>query len=320
MGLEVAIAVILAAAIAVPHLLPLHAATPGTAAAVWFFALALRALAAVGAAAFVFVYLPQTETFAAAADWCWALVTHHLGLSGHPLAHAAVVLPALTIACTLLWVLFGLTRAGVALWLLLARRSLGRGPMGSIVVAGGEVMVAATGIGRARVVVSEEALGAMDSDELEASVAHELGHIRRRHRPLLLLASGFGGLARLLPGTRTAQRGLAFSLERDADEYAVRATRDPLALASAICKAARPRMAAPALVALGGGGRVALRLGYLVGEAKPGGAVLHRSTQVLAATLAAITFALVVTMPGWALASPSAQGAADPAAPSCPQH
>lgn len=320
MELELAIAVIVATAIAVPHLMPLHAASPGTAAAIWFFALALRALAAVGAAAFVFGYLPQTETFAAMADWCWALVTHHLGLSGHPLAHAAVVLPALTIACTLLWVLVGLTRAGVALWLLLARRSLGRGPMGSIVVAGGDVIVAATGIGRARVVVSQEALGAMDSDELEASVAHELGHIRRRHRPLLLLASGFGGLARLLPGTRAAQRGLAFSLERDADEYAVRATSDPLALASAICKAARPAQAAPALVRLGGGGRVGLRLSYLVGDAKPGGLLLDRSTRALAMVLAAIAVALVVSAPAWALAPPAEQGAGDPATPTCRGH
>lgn len=317
--MEVAIALALACAIALPHALPLHAARPGSAGAAWFFALALRALTAVGAAAFVLIYLPRTDAFKAAAEWCWALVSHHLGLSGHPLAHAAVVLPALAIACTLLWVIFGLVRAGVALWLLLARRSVGYGPMGSIVVDGDDVMVAATGVGRARVVVSRKALGVLDAEELEASVAHELGHIRRRHRPLLLLASAFAGLARVLPGTRAALAGFTFSLERDADDYAVRATRDPLALASAICKAAQPPEA-PGLVALGGGGRVALRLGYLVGEARPGGVVLERSTRLLAVLLAAITIALFATLPAWALASPRAQGAADPATRSCSEH
>lgn len=317
---EVAIAVVVAFGVAVPHLLPLHAASPGTAAAVWFFALALRAIAAVGAAMYVFVYLPQTDVFEAAAEWCWALVSHHLGLSGHPLAHAAVVVPALAIACTLLWVLFGLARAGLALWLLLARRSLGRGPMGSIVVEGRGVIVAATGMGRARVVVSRDALGALDREELEASMAHEFGHLRRGHRPLLVLGTAFGGLARLLPGTRAAQRGLAFSLERDADEYAVRATRNPLALASAICKAARPATAGTALVALGGGTRVALRLRYLVGDATPGGAWLERSARLLAVLLAAITLFFVVSVPAWALGSSATLGDADPATFGCSDH
>lgn len=314
---ELEIALGVASAVAVPHLMPLQATRPGTAAAVWFFGLCVRALAAIGSAIFVLVYLPRTGLFQVVAGWCWAVVTHHLGLSGHPFAHAAVVLPALAIACTLLWVLFGLARAGVALRILLARRSLGHGPMGSIVVDGGGVMVAAT-LGRARVIISREALRTLDSEELEASVAHELGHIRRRHRPLLLLGCACGGVARLLPGTRAAQRGLAFSLERDADEYAVRATRDPLALASAICKAAHT--APRTLVALGGGGRVALRLRYLVGDARPGGALLERSMQLLAATLAAIALTLVVTLAAWTLASPASGAVAHPATFSCPGH
>jgi hypothetical protein len=45
-------------------------------------------------------------------------------------------------------------------------------------------------------------------------------------------------LGRPVPGTRAALRGLLLSLDRDADEFAVARTGDPLALASAICKVA----------------------------------------------------------------------------------
>ena len=41
-----------------------------------------------------------------------------------------------------------------------------------------------------------------------------------------------------MPGTKDALQRLQFCLERDADEYAVDRTRNPIALASAICKAA----------------------------------------------------------------------------------
>ncbi len=289
--------------IALPHFLPLHAVAPRTAVTVWLSALALRALVALAMAAFIFLYVPQTDTFGAVADWCWSLVSHHLGLSGHPLAHAAVILPALAIAGSLLWVLFGLVRGALALRLLLARRSLGEGPYGSMVVHGDEILVAVTGVGRARVVISHSALGAMDREELEASVAHELGHIRRRHRPLLLIGSAFKGLGRLLPGTGAAERELSFHLERDADEYAVRSTQAPLALASAICKASTAREGSAVLPALGGSGRVSLRLDYLVGARRPAGVLLERSTRVLAALTASLVLALGGTLPAWATAS-----------------
>ncbi len=313
------IALVLVLAIAAPHVAPLHAVAPRTASAVWFFALALRALVAIGTAIFVFVYVPQTEVFGAAADWCWAIVSHHLGLSAHPLAHAATVLPALAITASLLWVLFGLVRAAVALRVLLVQRSLGEGPMGSVVVEEDDVFVAVTGVGRARIVVSRTALGAMDREELAASVAHELGHIRRRHRPLLLLGSAFTGLGRLLPGSRAAERELRFSLERDADEYAVRKTRDPLALASAICKASGAQAPASATVGLGGRGRVTLRLEYLVGSGPRRGAVLERSMRLLAAFLAAITLVLAAAVPAWAVANPGGEPGAVPGH-GCPEH
>ncbi len=308
-ALELGVALVLPAAIVVPHLLPIHRVAPATAAAVWLLALALRALVAIGGALFVFVYLPQTGLFHAIADLCLhevvPLVTAHVELSGHPFAHLAVVLPGLALAASLLWMLFALARAWVALRLHLRRRALGEGPQGTMVVADSEVIVAVPGVGRSRVVVSEAALGAMDDEELRASLAHERGHLRRRHRPLLLLCSLLAASGRLLPGTAAAKRQLVFSLERDADEYAVRTTGDPLALASAICKAAGSATR-PALAALAGKGGVTLRLEYLTSEdASRCGRRLERSARLLATALAALTLGLAITLPGWALAAPS---------------
>lgn len=306
--LELGVALVLPVAIGLPHALPLHRVAPITAAGIWLLSLALRALVALGGAVFLFVYLPQTGLFQALARWCLhqlvPLVATHLGFSGHPLAHLAVVLPGLALAFSLVWLFFGLARGWIGLRRLLGR-AIGEGPWGSTVVPDERILVAVTGIGPRRILVSERALCAMDSDELEASVAHELGHIRRRHRPVLLLASVLAALGRPIPGTRRAERELAFSLERDADEFAVVRTRDPLALASAICKAAAGA-SSPALTALGGRGRTTLRVEHLLGGGqRQCGVALERMARAVAATLAVLTLALAVTLPAWALAAPS---------------
>lgn len=306
--LELGVAFVLPVAIALPHALPLHRAAPLSAGSVWLLALVLRALVSLGGALFLFVYLPRTGVFRALAEWCLhqmlPLVATHLGFSGHPLAHVAMILPGLALALSLLWLCFGLTRGWLALRRLLGKTT-GEGPWGSTVVPDERILVAVTGLGQGRILVSERALGEMDPAELEASVAHEFGHIHRRHRPLLLLASVLAALARPLPGTRRAERELAFSLERDADEYAVRHTRDPLALASAICKAATGGRT-PALAALGGRGRTTLRIEYLLaGAQRPRSAALERTARCLATGLATLALALALTLPSWAAAAPS---------------
>lgn len=321
--LELVVALGLPAAIAAPHLLPLDRTTPIWAARLWLCALALRALTAVGVALFVLVYLPQTGAFRALAEWCFhdvlPVLATQLGLSGHPLAHAAAVLPGLALAASLVWLAAGLARA----WLALRRRlagTLGQGPLGSTVVHGEHILVAATRLGRGRIIVSEAALRSMDVGELAASVAHEHGHLRRYHRQLLLAASALAALGRVLPGTRAAERELAFQLERDADEYAVTATRDPLALASAICKAAGAA-AAPALVALGGGGRVTRRLSYLVdGSPSRGGRLLEASVRLLVVGVALGALSLAASMPAWALGTPGADTALQADCPHSPAH
>ena len=122
---------------------------------------------------------------------------------------------------------------------------------------------------------------------------------------MLLLASLLGALARPLPGTKATERQVAFNLERDADEDAVRETHDPLALASAICKAAQSEGLA-GTAALTGSRAVTRRLEVLVSDKPPrGGAAVTRSARVLVALLAATTIALSVSLPEWALAAPT---------------
>lgn len=286
-----------------PHALPLHRVAPLLASVVWALALLLRAVMAAGGALFVFVYLPQTHLFEVIGNWCLhevlPLLTTHLGLSGHPLAHAAVVLPALTLGASLLWALAGLMRG----WLVLRqqlRGSPGSGPWGSTLVADEHVVVAATSLGRGRVVLSPAALGTMDPEELRAGMAHEIGHLSRRHRPLSLLGSVLSAIARPLPGTRQAERELAFNLERDADEFAVRQTQDPLALASAICKTAQSHLPA-ALHSLGGRGRVERRLDILLDGASPRSRGAERAAWFATALLATMVLGLAVSLPSWAL-------------------
>lgn len=318
-ALEAAIGLTLALAVAAPHTLPLRRVTPAVSATLWLCALALRALIAIAISLLVFVYMPRTGVYDAVAHWCWhqalPLVATHLGLSGHPIIHAAIVLPALALAGSLLWVACGATRAWLALRPKL-RAAVGRGPLGSTIIADDSILVAVPTLGRGRIVVSDAAMAVMDADELRASLNHELGHIHRRHRPLVLATAVLAALGRPLPGTRVAVRELLLCLERDADDYAVARTRDPLALASAICKAATPGPLA-GTTGLGGGGRVLHRLDYLQGQGPRAGRRLEGSARLLAALSVILVLGLSMTLPSWALAAPRGEHGASMAAAHC---
>jgi hypothetical protein len=296
---EATVAALLVTPIVLPHLLRLERVTPIWAAAVWLATLALRALLAAVGAVFLFIHLPQTGVFEALSHWCLhellPLLATELGIREHPVAHAAGLLPGVVLAASFVWVAFGLARSQIALRRTL-RRAIGEGPSGSTVVRSRGLLVAVTGLGRGRIVVSDSALDSMDAQELEASLAHEVGHLERRHRPMLLAASVLAAVGRVLPGTRAAARELHFHLERDADRYAVARTSDPLALASAICKAATAR--APGLVALGGRGHAPLRVSYLMeGEPPPAGRTLEMGARVLAGLLIALALAVGGSVP-----------------------
>lgn len=251
---------------AAPYLLPRSSLSPMTGAALWLSVLTLRATLVVLAALVAILYLPATALFQLMTHWCFHAVipflTTHLGFSGHRVGDAATLLPGLVLGLSSISALFAVWRTTRAVRSWVKRSSLGPGPKESVIVGGQEVVVAAAGVRGAKIVVSAGALAQLDEDELEASLEHERGHIARRHPYLVVAASLAFSVARPLPGSKDALQRMQFCLERDADEYAIDRTCNPIALASAICKAAADAPTpGPALATLAGSGAPArLRL------------------------------------------------------------
>ena len=297
-----AAAFILLGGLVVPHLVNSRAAQPATAIVIWSAALLLRALTTLLFVTALVIMVPSTEVFSAVTHWCWhtvlPLLATHLGLDGHKIGDAAVVIPAAVLAASLLWVAFGVARAARSVSRMLRRAVVGNGPEDSLILEGPEVILAAAGITRPRVVVSAGALMTLDDEELAAGLAHERGHIAHRHRFILLGAELCRGLARFLPGTRQAMRELVFHLERDADQWAVARRHDPLALASAICKAATSRTASGlAFASLGGGTGVSARLGELTDETPSESAQHAPGLRLLAVAMACLTLSVAALVP-----------------------
>lgn len=316
--MTVVLASLAAAMIAAPHVLRLEGVHAGSAATIWFFAVCVRALVAIYATLFVVLYVPATAVFQVVTHWCWhtavPLLTTHLGLSGHSVGDLALLAPVIGLTASLASVSFGLWRAARLVGAWVRRTSIGPGPGSSVIVGEFDVVVAAAGLRRPRVVVSAGALTALDDEELAASLAHEHGHIARRHRFVLLCAEVCRAVARWLPGTRTAVDELIFHLERDADRWAIARSHDPCALATAICKAAQrePHHTA-ALLTLGGGG-VPRRVLQLV---RSGDVVSRRQVRLnaLIGTMAAVIVALAFALPATA-----STGLDRPAAPKLNHH
>jgi hypothetical protein len=287
----------------VPHRLALDQAHPVTAASIWLSALTLRALTAVFTAIFVVLYLPATETFTLISQWCWhtvlPFIATHLGFNGHDFGDAALLAPSFALALSVLSVVVGLWRAARQVHRLV-RSAIGFGPGQSVILGDGQVLIAAAGVRRPRVIVSAGALTAFDDEELAASLDHERGHIARRHRYLLVYAELCRALGRFVPGTRTAARELAFHLERDADGFALRRRHDPAALASAICKAADSQLLAAPSFSLAGG-NVARRVqGLLDGVPR----TTSHGLTVISIALAALALGTAAALPaaahaGW---------------------
>jgi hypothetical protein len=300
--MTLAVAAAVAAAIALPHHLPLSRVAPMLGASIWLFALTLRALACVFAAMFVLFSLPATRLFEVLTHWCWhavlPLVGTHLPLEGHRLGDTATLLPGLFLAVSTLSVVWALMRTAHAVHKMLRRHALAGGPMGSVIVPDGDVLVAAAGLRRPTVVVSAGALCAFDDEELAASVDHERGHIVRHHRFLLVLGELCRTVGRFVPGAAPALGQLHFHLERDADEYALARQHDPLALASAICKAAGASTPIPAALALEGDGDVVDRLRLLTSGSPRGGRALHSTAMVLAVAMIALAIDLTAALTG----------------------
>lgn len=311
------VAVLLAAGIAAPHVVDLRHVPAGTASLLWGAALGLRAACGVLVAGGLVLLLPTTAVFRALTHWCWhtalPLLATHLGLDGHRLGDAVVLLPAALLGVSVISISWGVLRAARAVRRALRRHELGRGPHDSVLVAGREVVLLAAGLSHPQVVVSTGALATLDDEELAAALAHERGHIARRHRWVLLYGELCRALGVFLPGGRRATRELAFHLERDADAWALRRRHDPLALAGAICKAGRGSAPTPARIHLAGSAGTRERVDELIHGPPPRGLRLTLARAGAAASVA-LLLSLIVALP---LAAASVASAATLAVPHC---
>jgi hypothetical protein len=241
----------------------------------------------VGTVAGALVLLHPAQLLRAFAEWPCA--PHH-----HVAGHAVAAAGGLALALSFVWALARVVQATLAVRRLV-RRPLGRGPEGSVIVGGDDVVLAAAGLTRPTLVVSAGALTRLDDAELSAALAHERAHIRRRHRWVLLFAVLCRVLGRPLPGTAHAVRALRFQIERDADRSAVRDRADRLALASAICKAATTGASTrPGMAALGGDGTAA-RVRELLQDAVPDAHPVR--LRALAAGAAALVVGAALSLP-----------------------
>jgi beta-lactamase regulating signal transducer with metallopeptidase domain len=198
---------------------------------------------------------------------------------------------------------WGVFRAARAVRATVRRAVVAGGPRGAVIVGGPNVLLAATGVARPRVLVSAGALTALDDEELAAGLDHERGHIVRRHRFVLLFAELCRAVARFLPGTRRAVEELRYHLERDADRWALARRHDPAALAAAICKAAPAEPGGhPGVLALGGS-KTTRRLDELLRASSPRCEPALRCCFAFAAVLLmGVTLTLAAVLPATAAA------------------
>jgi hypothetical protein len=266
--------------IAFPHLLSLDRTRPVTAALLWLTSLSLRMVLGVFAALWVLLVLPTTEAYKFLTHWCVHAEAHSIGIhvdvQGHAVGWVAVWLPLVVIAGAIGLEFIRTVQAIRSVEHAVASDTLGHGPGDSVIVGGPEVLLAATGFAHPRVVVSTGALTALDDEELAAGLAHESGHIARRHHVVLAYAACCRAGGRLIPGTRRAVDELRFHIERDADEWALRRDHDPFALASAICKAATMSGGNEGVLTALTGGALDRRLDRLASLGAPASKPLYR--------------------------------------------
>jgi hypothetical protein len=293
---------------ALPHLLHLDRVRPATAATMWAAALTLRALTSISVALYLILVFPDTAAFKLFTHWCQhavlPLAGMHVDVHGHMVGAALVLAPFVAAIGALALAVWRTARMARSVRTMLEESALGAGPAGSVIIGGPDVAVAAAGFVHPRIVVTAGALIALEDDELAAGLAHEHGHIARRHHLALVYGECCRALAMFLPGTRRAVSEFRFQLERDADEWAVRRDHDPAALASAICKAAT-HTGAPIVAALGGSA-VERRLDVLMASPRARAGLLRRRIVDTAAVLmACVTLSSTVALPAEALASRS---------------
>jgi Zn-dependent protease with chaperone function len=293
-----------------PHALQLRRAWPFVAAALWLTSLLARAATVVLVSTWIVLLVPRSGAFLAATQWCWhavvPYVAAHLQLTGHGVGDAALWLPLGAVGASVVVTLYAIVRACRAVRRYLRRFAMGPGPRGSVIVPGRDVVLAAAGIARPKVLVSAGALLQLDDEELAVGLEHERGHIARRHRWLLLTGTLARAVGRPIPRAKTALAELRFHLERDADRWALSRLDDRLALASVICKAAVTAIPSTAATPLGGSDVVA-RVRELTGD--PTGPTRSTWRTVRLAAVCAVAAAVAIASPvAGAMTLPPATG------------
>lgn len=103
------------------------------------------------------------------------------------------------------------------------------------------------GLGRPTVLLSTWMVNNLDQGELEAVLAHEIGHAARSDYAVNWLASVLRDAFFYVPTSWVAWRQLHTERETACDDLAVAATKRPLALASALAKVWHYALTAPAV-------------------------------------------------------------------------
>lgn len=156
--------------------------------------------------------------------------------------------------------------------------------------------VHAVGYLRPYLLVQPALIQSLDGEELEATLAHELSHVRQGHGPLAFVARLCKNLMWFNPAAHLAYRRFLDYQEEAADDGAVALTNNPLALAAGLVTGLRFQQGqAPAVgAALWGGGQgLEQRILRLINYHPPT-RVHHHDTLFLVLALAStVLFALI---------------------------
>lgn len=138
-------------------------------------------------------------------------------------------------------------------------------------------VVAVVGVFRPRLFIADCVLDSLEEREIQAAVAHEIGHLAARDNLKLGLMRICKDVLALLPGSQLLERAWSSSAEAEADAYAARAGKGAaLDLAAALIKITRltePEESKPAVLCLVGDdpANVAWRVRRLVELAESAG-------------------------------------------------
>lgn len=158
---------------------------------------------------------------------------------------------------------------------------------------GGAIVV---GIRDPRIIVDAGLLAALDDEELEGMLAHEMAHIRRHDNLIALVAGVVRDVCFFVPGGRWVARCLCTEREVAADQLAARSTGRPGALASGLLKVLDRQRPAVACAAFAAPAAVVSRVERLVEDRESGGPYrgMIESAVVAAALTAAVAAATVL--------------------------